>query len=122
MDKITLCDLEAFCHVGVTEEERAQPQRLLITVELSLDFTSAQASDNLADTIDYGAVAQQLLNFGEGRRWELIETLAADMAAMILDEFSPQAVSVEVKKFIIPQARYVSVCLSRRKHSKGPAA
>jgi dihydroneopterin aldolase len=43
----------------------------------------------------------------------LIETLAVDVAGMILEEFSPKAVSVEVKKFAIPQARYAAVRVTR---------
>ena len=49
------------------------------------------------------------MKFGEGREWKLIEKLAADIADMILAEFKPQSVTVEVKKFPIPQARHVSV-------------
>ena len=118
MDNITLCDLEVFYQVGVTEAERAQPQRLLITVDMAVDFTTSHASDNLADTIDYAAISDRLLRFGEGCHWELIETLAGDLAAMILDEYAPVSVTVEVKKFIIPQARHVSVSLTRRKNGK----
>jgi dihydroneopterin aldolase len=119
MDKITLSDVEVFYHIGTTEAERAQPQRLLITVELSHELAAAASSDNLADTIDYAAIAQRLLQFGDGCHWELIETLAADVAAMVLEDFGPHAVTVEVKKFIIPQARYVSVTLTRQnKHEK----
>lgn len=113
MDKIIIRDLEAFYQVGVTEEERAKPQRLLFTVEMSHDFKAVTASDNLAQTIDYAAVAQRLLHFGQDCHWQLIETLAADIAAMVLDEFSPRIVTVEVKKFAIPQARYVAVTLTR---------
>jgi 7,8-dihydroneopterin aldolase/epimerase/oxygenase len=114
MDKITICDLEVFYHVGVTAEERAQPQRLLLTLEVAHDFSAAQASARLADTIDYAAITQRLLHFGRGRQWELIETLAGDIATLILDEFKPRAVAVEVKKFILPQTRYVSVSLTRK--------
>lgn len=113
MDTITVSDLEVFFQVGVTAEERAQPQRLLLTVELSHDCRAAGSSDNLAETIDYFAVTQKLLRFGNDCHWELIETLASDIAAMILEEFKPQSVLVEVKKFIIPQARFVSVRLRR---------
>jgi len=113
MDRIIISDLEAFYHVGTTEAERAKPQRLLFTVELSHDFKSAAHNDNLADTIDYDAVSKRLLRFGDGCHWELIETLAVDVAGMILEDFSPQAVSVEVKKFVIPQARYVAVKVTR---------
>jgi dihydroneopterin aldolase len=111
--KISIVDLEVFYRVGVPDAERAQPQRLLLTVELESDFTAAAKSDGIADTIDYYAVTQRLLKFGEGREWKLIEKLAADIADTVLTEFKPQSVSVEVKKFIIPQARYVSVALSK---------
>ena len=114
MSKISIVDLEVFYHVGVPDAERAQAQRLLLTVELEADFTAAAKSDGIADTIDYFAVTQRLLKFGDGREWKLIEKLVSDIADAVLKEFKPQAVSVEVKKFIIPQARYVSVAISKR--------
>ncbi len=113
MDKIRITDLEVRYCVGVTETERAKPQRLLISVEMGHDFASAIARDNLADTIDYYSLSNRLLSFGDGCHWQLIETLAADLAAMILDEFSPSGVMVEVKKFVIPQAAHVSVTVTR---------
>jgi dihydroneopterin aldolase len=112
-DTIIISDLEVSYHVGVTEEERSKPQRLLLTLELSTDFGSAVVRDELDRTIDYNAVSQRLLRFGKGREWRLIETVAADIAAMVLKEFRPKTVSVEVKKFIIPQARHVAVRLTR---------
>lgn len=113
MSKISIVDLEVHYRVGVPDAERAHPQRLLLTVELTAGFTAAAGSDRLDQTIDYFAVAQRLLQFGENRSWKLIETLATDIADTLLREFRPECVSVEVKKFIIPQARYVSVSLSR---------
>ena len=98
-----------FYRVGVPDAERAQPQRLLLTVEMESDFSKAAKSDRIADTIDYFAVTQRLLKFGEGRSWKLIEKLASDIAEAILLEFKPQAVTIEVKKFVISKARYVSV-------------
>lgn len=112
-DKITICDLEVFYHVGVPEAERAKAQRLLLSVEMLSDFTTAAAADDLAQTIDYDAVCQRLLAFGQDCHWELIETLAVDIAQMIRTDFSAKAVSVEVKKFIIPQARYIAVSVTR---------
>ena len=113
MDKIIICDLEAFYRVGITEQERASPQRLLLTVEMTHDFKAAAARDNLAETIDYAAVSERLLHFGDDSQWELIETLAEDLAAMILDDFAPKQVSIEVKKFVLPMTRYVAVTLTR---------
>ncbi len=114
MSKISIVDLEVFYRVGVPDAERAQPQRLLLTVEMESDFWKAAKSDNIADTIDYFAVTQRLLKFGEGREWKLIEKLAADIADAILTEFKPKSVTVEVIKFAIPQARHVSVVAAKK--------
>jgi dihydroneopterin aldolase len=114
-DTITLADLEVRYRVGVPDAERAEPQRLLLTVEMRRDFTRAAASDDLRETIDYYAVSRRLLALGEGRSWKLIETLAADIAALVLADFGAEAVTVEVKKFIIPEARHVSVRVTRER-------
>jgi FolB domain-containing protein len=115
MDTITINDLEVFYCVGVPDEERAKPQRLLLTVEMEHDFRAAAMEDELADTIDYHAVTQRLRAFGDGVHWHLIETLAVDMAQMILEDFCPRSVTVEVKKFILPETRYVSARVTRSK-------
>jgi FolB domain-containing protein len=109
--KISIVDLVVFYHVGVPEEERARPQRLLLTVEMESDFSAAVRSDSIADTVDYFAVTRLLLKFGEGRSWKLIEKLAADIAATVMSEFKVSGLSIEVKKFVIPQAGHVSVSM-----------
>jgi dihydroneopterin aldolase len=114
MSRISIVDLEVFYRIGVPEAERAQLQRLLLTVEMESDFAAAAKSDGIADTIDYFAVSQRLLKFGDGRSWKLIEKLTADICEMILSEFHPESVTVEVKKFPIPQARHVSVSLTKQ--------
>jgi 7,8-dihydroneopterin aldolase/epimerase/oxygenase len=109
MSKITIVDLEVHYCVGVTDEERAKPQRLLLTVDMNLDFSSAAVSDRIERTINYQTVADELLRFGEGRSWKLVEKIVDSIADRILAEYKPQGVMVEVKKFSIPQARFVSV-------------
>lgn len=116
MPVISIVDLEVFYRVGVPDAERAQPQRLLLTVRMETDFSDATKTDAISDTIDYFAVTQRLLKFDERREWKLIEKLAADIADLILAEFKPQAVSVEVKKFVIPRARHVSVALTKHRN------
>lgn len=113
MSKITITDLEVFYHVGVTEEERAQAQRLLVSTDLTFDFTSASLSDRLEKTIDYYEVAQEIINFGSGRQWKLLEKLTANLADMLLAKYPAPIITVEVKKFAIPQARHVAVSLTR---------
>ena len=114
MDKIIISDLEVFYRIGVTEEERVSPQRLLITVEMCRDVSAAAVSDDLTETIDYYTVTRRLLRFGDGRSWKLLEKLATDIAGLILTEFTPEIVSVEVKKFIVSEARHVAVQLTRK--------
>jgi len=93
----------------VTDEERAKAQRLLLTVDMSFDFSSAAVSDRIERTINYQTVADDLLRFGQGRSWKLLEKVVDNVAERVLTEYKPQSVLVEVKKFSIPQARFVSV-------------
>jgi 7,8-dihydroneopterin aldolase/epimerase/oxygenase len=113
MGRVSIVDLEVFYRVGVPEEERSRPQRLLVSVEMEFDLSEAAASDQIEHTIDYYTVAQRLLGFGEGRSWKLLEKLASDLAELVLSHYRPQSLQVEVKKFPIPQARYVSVRVTR---------
>ncbi len=113
MDKIIISDLEVFYHVGVPDQERAAAQRLLLTIEMDLDFSMAAKGDDLTETINYYAVSRRLLHLGEGRSWKLIETLACEIAQLILSEFKAVCVSVEVKKFILPETRFVAVKVKR---------
>jgi len=113
MDIITLADLEVWYRVGVPDAEREKAQRLTLTVELGLDFRAAAATDDIEATINYFDLSQRLLAFGEGRSWRLIETLVVEIAEMILREYRPSSVTVEVRKFILPKTRYVSVRVTR---------
>ena len=116
-DRVTIriAELEVFYRVGVPDEERANAQRLMVSVEMQVYAPNAATSDDLEDTIDYFRVSQRLLSYGEGRSWKLLERLASELAETILREFRPEEVSVEIKKFIIPEARYISVACSRSK-------
>jgi 7,8-dihydroneopterin aldolase/epimerase/oxygenase len=118
MSKIAIVDLEVQYRVGVTDQERAKPQRLLVSVDMSLDFSAAAVSDRIERTINYQAVADELLRFGEGRSWRLLERLVTNLADRILMLYAPEEVTVEVKKFSIPQARYVAVSTTRARPAR----
>jgi dihydroneopterin aldolase len=113
MDTIIINDLEVFYRVGVADAERGQPQRLLLTIEMGGDFAAAALTDELAQTIDYCTVAERLRHFGAGRSWRLIEKVAVDVAELVRREFGAGTVSVEVKKFVLPGARFVGVRVTR---------
>lgn len=109
MNQIIIEDLEVRCRIGVPEEERAQPQRLLITVIMDLDFSKAAQTDNLEFTINYFEVCQRIKSLTSSGEWKLLEKLAHDICSMILNEFHPNQIEVTLKKFIIPEARWVAV-------------
>src|SRR5881394_2604713 len=113
MSRINIVDLEVFYNIGVTEEERAKPQRLLITVEMDEDFATAALTDRVEKTINYFDVAQELLKYGEGRSWKLMEKLVSNLADHVMSKYRPENLAIEIKKFPIPQARYVSVAVTR---------
>ena len=113
MDAITISDLEVTYRVGVPDVERRYPQRLLVSVEMHDDFSEAARTDDLNQTVDYFQVSQRLLYFGEGKEWKLIEKLAEDLVRMILADFGPLSATVEVKKFVVPQAQHVAVRVTR---------
>ncbi len=113
MDKIIINELEVFYRIGVPDEERALPQRLLLSLEIAHDFRPAAATDDISRTINYFAVAQRLLHLGDGKTWRLLETLAEEIAGIVLQEFGATGVQVEIKKFIIKETRWVGVCIER---------
>jgi FolB domain-containing protein len=118
MSKITIVDLEVFYCIGVTHEERAKPQRLLLTVDMNFDFSSAAVSDRIEQTINYHTIAQQLEGYGHNRSWKLVERLATNIADTILAQYGPQSVTVEVKKFPLPHARFVAVSLTKSRSTR----
>ncbi len=113
MSRISIVDLEVFYSIGLADEERAKPQRLLLTVDMNFDFSSAAISDRIEKTINYQLVVNDLLEFGKNRSWKLLEKLVTNICEHILTQYQPQSVTVEAKKFAIPQARYISVTLTR---------
>jgi dihydroneopterin aldolase len=115
MARIAIVDLEVHYCVGVSEEERAKPQRLLLTIEMNADVTAAALTDRVEKTINYQRVVDELLRFGEGRNWRLLEKLVSNIADRIMTEYEPDSVFVEAKKFVIPQARHVAVSITRGK-------
>ncbi len=100
-DTVRLVGLRGVGRHGWFEEERLTGQEFVVDVELSFDTRPAAASDDLVDTVDYGAVAGAVLAVVEGEPVRLIETLVQRIAdACLLDE-RVDRVAVTVHK---PQA------------------
>jgi dihydroneopterin aldolase len=95
-DRIELRGLRALGTHGVLAEERERPQPFEVDVVLKLDLRAAGQSDDLADTADYGAVAEAAAAVVAGPHVNLLEHLADRIAAAALTAAGPRAVAVTV--------------------------
>ncbi len=99
--------------IGVPDGERASAQEVAICLTMVPELAMGGLGDSIDKTVDYFAVSQRVAEIaGEGER-KLIETLAEDVAEALLREFALDSVVVEVRKFILENADYVSVKLER---------
>jgi dihydroneopterin aldolase len=87
MDTITISGLKLETVIGVYTWERALPRKLLVDLELGTDIRPAAASDDVADTVDYQAVAERLQAFAADARYQLLEALAEALAELLQREF-----------------------------------
>ncbi|CAN5818248.1 dihydroneopterin aldolase [soil metagenome] len=87
-DQIYLHGMEFEGRHGVTDEERSEAQSIELDVELSLDLRAAGQSDDLALTVDYGAVFEICRQQVEEHSYHLLEGLAEAVAADVLGRFS----------------------------------
>lgn len=98
-DTITLTRVTAIGYHGVFEHEKRDGQPFITDVVLHLDVSAAAASDDLAKTADYGAVAETIVAMVTGEAFDLIETLSVRTAEKILADFTQvDAVEVTIHK------------------------
>lgn len=110
-DQIVIRGLELSCHIGVPAEERAEAQTL--RAHLILDVAPFPKEDRIEGTVDYKAVADQVRQLAQEGERQLIETLAQDIAALVLETYPVLHVRVELEKFILPETDWVGVIINR---------
>lgn len=98
MDKIFIRDLLLRCIIGIYPEERREKQDVVINVEMHCDLRKAGRTDNLNDTVDYKSIKKSILNEVETSQYNLIESLAENIAAIALDDEKVGKVVVTVDK------------------------
>src|SRR6266852_2836889 len=105
--------LDVFTRIGVPEEERANPQRLTVSISLWPYQQASDVADHIERTVNYSDVAEQTKNFVRDQSVSLIETLADRLASHLLKSFPIQKVVVELRKFVLEDAKYVSATVTR---------
>ena len=112
-DRILIDSLELSSFIGVPDEERAAAQRLTVNLVLepTRDFTAL--GDALENTVDYFHVCEEVKALSLSRPRHLLETLAEDIAALLLARFALHAVEIELRKYILPDTAFVAVQIRR---------
>jgi dihydroneopterin aldolase len=98
VDRVALRGLKARGHHGVFPREREEGQTFIVDLVLGLDTRPAAADDDLAKTVHYGIVAEEVVDVVQGEPVDLIETLAERIAHQCLKHDGVQEVEVTVHK------------------------
>lgn len=120
MDKIFMNEMEFYGYHGVFPEEAKLGQRFRVSVVIETDLQPAGWSDVLEKTINYAEVYELCKEIVEGKRYQLIEAVAEQIAAAILDTFAMvQSTTIKVIKPNPPIPgiyESVAVEITRRRH------
>jgi 7,8-dihydroneopterin aldolase/epimerase/oxygenase len=119
-DRIELRGLTVRGRHGVFEHERADGQDFVVDIIVWIDLVDAAASDDLADTYDYGVLAERAAAIIAGPARNLIETVAGEIAEDVMSDRRVHAVEVTVHKpqAPIPQA-FTDVAVVARRSRRG---
>jgi dihydroneopterin aldolase len=114
-DQIHIEQLDVFAHVGVLNEERASAQRLSFNLTLWPIRSMDDVNDEIGRAVNYADVCAEAKTFVSRRRDKLIETLADALAFHLLERFEIRRITVELRKYILPEVEFVSVRVTRER-------
>ena len=112
-DQIVVSLLSISTFIGATDEEQTRPQRLKVSLVMEPKRGLSNLNDDLANTVDYDAACRAVKSLATTGKRRLIETLAEDIAALLLREYPLAAVEVELRKYILPDTEFVAVKIRR---------
>jgi dihydroneopterin aldolase len=98
MDTVFINDLRIETIIGIYAWEREVRQTISLDLEMGADIRRAAETDAIEDTLNYKAVAKRLIAFVEASDFQLVETLAERIAAIVLEEFSVPWLRLTVHK------------------------
>ena len=114
MDTVYVRELRTDTVIGVYDWERDIRQTVVLDLELASNNRLAAGSDQIQDAVDYAAISTRVLAFIEASEYQLIETLAEQVAALIMHEFCVPWLRLQLSKpGAVPQARDVGVQIER---------
>jgi len=114
MDIIFLHDLKVDAVIGIWDWERKIRQTVVIDLDMATNIRKAAETDSVEDTLNYKLVAKRVRQFVADSEYQLVETLAEKIAAIVIDEFGTGWVRVRVNKpGAIRGAKDVGVIIER---------
>jgi FolB domain-containing protein len=114
-DVIRIEQLEVLAHIGVPDEERASAQKLTFNLALFPVRSLDDLNDEIGRAVNYAAVCDEVKKFVGQRRDKLIETLTDALASHLLEMFEIRRITVELRKYILPEVKFVSVSVTRER-------
>lgn len=111
--QIHIEQLRVQAHVGVSQAERRKRQRLVLNITAWPARDLRDIKDAVARTVDYSALCRSIRAFIAENSPKLLETLANDLAAHVLRKFRVRKVVIEIRKFVLKDAAYASVTVTR---------
>ncbi len=111
-DLLTITDLELWTRIGVPKDERECEQRLLMTVEMTIDTRTAAKSDDVKKSVNYADVSRDLKTLALTER-KTIERFAEDASQMILRKYTTASVTIHLQKFPLPDSKNIQLTIRR---------
>lgn len=109
--------------IGVYDWERTIKQQLVLDLEMCFDIRQAAATDNLQYALDYSAVSQRIISLVEGSSYQLIESLAEQVAEVVMVEFAVSGLRLRLSKpGAVPEATNVGLVIVRGDYPHGSTA
>ncbi len=116
MDIIFLSEVKVETKLGVPDWERLIPQTIILDIEIAMPHSNSCQTDEIEDTIDYGAVVARIRKTLAERSFKLVEALAEHLCQIILNEFGAPWVKIKVAKpGILPGLKALGVIIERVK-------
>ena len=113
-DIIFISELSVEAIIGIFDWERKIKQTLVLDIELATDIRTAAASDHIDDTIDYKTLTKRVISYVEASEFQLVETLAERVCALLQDEFNIAWVRLKLHKpGALRGARDVGILIER---------
>ncbi|QDT26702.1 dihydroneopterin aldolase [Gimesia panareensis] len=115
-DQILISDLLLRTIIGINEEEREKKQDVLINISMQVDLKAAGHSDQIKDAVNYRTITKEIIDLVENSRFQLVETMAHEVARICLSDERVECAEVRIEKpGALRFARSVGVSVARRR-------